>query len=41
MFDKFYLHQKKVVLVSFFQGKFYDAAFIFHIFMNLQRENEM
>ena len=31
--------RKKVVLVSFFQNKFYNAVFIFRFFMNLQRQN--
>ena len=31
--------REKVVLVSFFQNKFYNAVLIFHFFMNLQRQN--
>ena len=31
---------EKVVLVSFFRNKFYNAVFIFHFFMNLQRQNQ-
>ena len=38
VFEKFST-RKKVVLVSFFQNKFYNAVFIFRFFMNLQRQN--
>ena len=31
--------REKVVLVSFFQNKFYNAIFIFRFYMNLQRQN--
>ena len=31
--------REKVVLVSFFQNKLYNAVFIFRFFMNLQRQN--
>ena len=31
--------REKVVLVSFFQNKFFNAVFIFRFFMNLQRQN--
>ena len=31
--------REKVVLVSFFQNKFYNAVFIFRFFMNLERQN--
>ena len=31
--------REKVVLVSLFQNKFYNAVFIFRFFMNLQRQN--
>ena len=30
---------EKVVLVSFIQNKFYNAAFIFRVFMNFQGQN--
>ena len=39
IFEKFYFYQKKVVLVSFFQNRFYNAVFTFYLFMNLQRQN--
>ena len=31
--------REKVVLVSFFQNKLYNAVFIFRFYMNLQRQN--
>ena len=31
--------REKVVLVSFFQNKFYNTVFRFRFFMNLQRQN--
>ena len=31
--------KEKVLLVSFFQNKLYNAVFIFCFFMNLQRQN--
>ena len=31
--------KEKVLLVSFFQNKLYNAVFIFRFFMNLQRQN--
>ena len=31
--------REKVVLVSFFQNKFYNVVFIFRFFMNFQRQN--
>ena len=35
----FFSIREKMVLVSFFQNKFYNAVFIFRFFMNLQRQN--
>ena len=41
--QQYYRHfisvREKVVLVSFFQNKFYSTVFIFRFFMNLQRQN--
>ena len=31
--------REKLVLVSFFQNKFYNTVFSFRFFMNLQRQN--